>query len=283
MQPKAGCAHRFLVCVVAAQWEDVTVGQALAAAVGLSPWASPSGSSAASLHGSGLALSALTAELGSHHGACGHLLPGCVDVFVDSVDRLLVVSLVDCVLALFGALVGCWSTASGLLLIPRPTTIDGTNHNSTSLAQDKTCTHLAEISCAFCSPCRSCSFVCIVSCRVSHTDPLLRLAFLPQPLPQQLIGLHSQLTCISHTDLLRHFPFLPPAALRSVPSDGQVHGGHLLKGSARVHLCTKDDPLRTVVERLAIPGVRRLVAVHPETRRVEGIISLSDVASYLFV
>lgn len=38
-----------------------------------------------------------------------------------------------------------------------------------------------------------------------------------------------------------------------------------------------------VVERLAIPGVRRLVVVHPETRRVEGLISLSDVAAYLFL
>ena len=46
--------------------------------------------------------------------------------------------------------------------------------------------------------------------------------------------------------------------------------------------CSKDDTLRTVVERLALPGVRRLVVVQPDTRRVEGLISLSDVASYLF-
>eukprot|EP00798_Chlamydomonas_sp_ICE-L_P030576 gene30576-35594_t len=51
----------------------------------------------------------------------------------------------------------------------------------------------------------------------------------------------------------------------------------------RVHVCSKDDPLRSVVERLSIPGVRRLVVVHPETRRVEGLISLSDVSSYLFL
>lgn len=52
---------------------------------------------------------------------------------------------------------------------------------------------------------------------------------------------------------------------------------------ARVFLCTKDDSLRTVVERLAIPGVRRLIVVHPDSRRVEGIVSLSDVAAYLFL
>ena len=40
---------------------------------------------------------------------------------------------------------------------------------------------------------------------------------------------------------------------------------------------------RTVVERLSVPGVRRLVVVDSDTRRVEGIISLSDVASYLLL
>jgi hypothetical protein len=38
-----------------------------------------------------------------------------------------------------------------------------------------------------------------------------------------------------------------------------------------------------VVEKLAIPGVRRLFVVQPDTRRVEGVISLSDVAAYLFL
>lgn len=52
--------------------------------------------------------------------------------------------------------------------------------------------------------------------------------------------------------------------------------------STRVHVCSKDDPLKVIVERLAVPGVRRLVVVHPETLRVEGIVSLSDCASYLF-
>eukprot|EP00195_Chlamydomonas_chlamydogama_P004942 CAMPEP_0202902206 /NCGR_PEP_ID=MMETSP1392-20130828/16719_1 /ASSEMBLY_ACC=CAM_ASM_000868 /TAXON_ID=225041 /ORGANISM="Chlamydomonas chlamydogama, Strain SAG 11-48b" /LENGTH=541 /DNA_ID=CAMNT_0049588939 /DNA_START=491 /DNA_END=2115 /DNA_ORIENTATION=+ len=64
---------------------------------------------------------------------------------------------------------------------------------------------------------------------------------------------------------------------------GSLHAGPGPGGkSTRVYVCSKDDPLRTVVERLAIPGVRRLVVVQPETRRVEGLISLSDVAAYLF-
>ncbi len=38
-----------------------------------------------------------------------------------------------------------------------------------------------------------------------------------------------------------------------------------------------------VVERLSVPGIRRVVVVQPETLRVEGVISLSDVAAYLFL
>ncbi|KAL6784463.1 SNRKBG1 [Auxenochlorella protothecoides x Auxenochlorella symbiontica] len=51
----------------------------------------------------------------------------------------------------------------------------------------------------------------------------------------------------------------------------------------RVWICTADDSLRTVVERLAVPGVRRLVVVDGATHRVEGIVSLSDVATFLMV
>lgn len=67
--------------------------------------------------------------------------------------------------------------------------------------------------------------------------------------------------------------------------NGEVlHSGPGQGGRAtRAYICTKDDTLRAVVERLSLPGVRRLVVVQPETRRVEGLISLSDVASYLFL
>lgn len=48
-----------------------------------------------------------------------------------------------------------------------------------------------------------------------------------------------------------------------------------------VHTCSRLDTFRAVVERLAMPGVRRLVVVNPETGCVEGVVSLSDVAGYL--
>ena len=38
-----------------------------------------------------------------------------------------------------------------------------------------------------------------------------------------------------------------------------------------------------VLERLSMPAVRRVIVVHPETSKVEGIISLSDVARFLFL
>ncbi|KAK9867655.1 hypothetical protein WJX84_008764 [Apatococcus fuscideae] len=51
----------------------------------------------------------------------------------------------------------------------------------------------------------------------------------------------------------------------------------------RLQLCTARDSLRQAMERLSVPGVRRLFVVEPSTRRVEGIVSLSDVAAYLFL
>ncbi len=74
-----------------------------------------------------------------------------------------------------------------------------------------------------------------------------------------------------------------------MPLEGQVRGGQsgtssmALKGTSRAYVITRDDPLRTVVERLAVPGVRRLIVVNRHTRVVEGIVSLSDVAAYLFL
>lgn len=50
----------------------------------------------------------------------------------------------------------------------------------------------------------------------------------------------------------------------------------------RVFSCTRRDTLRSVVEKLSIPGVRRLVVVRPEESNVvEGVLSLCDVAAFL--
>lgn len=80
-------------------------------------------------------------------------------------------------------------------------------------------------------------------------------------------------------------------------ADAQLRGGAPGSGGAqdsasftsqtlaggRVAVAFQDDPLRFVVERLAAPGVRRLVVVDRATRQVQGLVSLSDVAAYLFL
>ncbi|CAI8615456.1 unnamed protein product [Vicia faba] len=49
----------------------------------------------------------------------------------------------------------------------------------------------------------------------------------------------------------------------------------------RCHMCLRSDSLHRVMERLADPGVRRLVIVEAGSKRVEGIISLRDVFRFL--
>lgn len=54
-----------------------------------------------------------------------------------------------------------------------------------------------------------------------------------------------------------------------------------LNNGHRCHMCLRSDSLHKVMERLAKPGVRRLVIVEAGSKRVEGIISLSDVFRFL--
>ncbi|KAH6819081.1 sucrose nonfermenting-like protein [Perilla frutescens var. frutescens] len=49
----------------------------------------------------------------------------------------------------------------------------------------------------------------------------------------------------------------------------------------RCQMCLKSDPLHKIMERLSIPGVRRIIIVEAGSKRVEGIISLSDVFRFL--
>jgi hypothetical protein len=63
--------------------------------------------------------------------------------------------------------------------------------------------------------------------------------------------------------------------------------GHSMRAGARPPVCAaakagRRAPRRSVVERLSVPGVRRLFIMDPATRRVEGLVSLSDVAAFLF-
>jgi len=50
----------------------------------------------------------------------------------------------------------------------------------------------------------------------------------------------------------------------------------------RCWTCTRATPLRVVVDVLSSPGIQRLVCVVAGTNVVEGIVSLRDVASFIF-
>ena len=45
-------------------------------------------------------------------------------------------------------------------------------------------------------------------------------------------------------------------------------------------MCLRTDSLHKVMERLANPGVRRLVIVEAGSKRVEGIVSLTDMFKF---
>eukprot|EP00899_Mesostigma_viride_P006563 jgi/Mesvir1/15908/Mv08236-RA.1 len=49
----------------------------------------------------------------------------------------------------------------------------------------------------------------------------------------------------------------------------------------RCHMCTRNDTMQSVVDRLAMNGVGRLICVEAGSRRLEGIISQKDVMRYL--
>lgn len=51
--------------------------------------------------------------------------------------------------------------------------------------------------------------------------------------------------------------------------------------SQRCHMCLRSDPLFLVMERLSKPGVRRLIVVEAGSKRVEGIVALSDIFRFL--
>ncbi|GMG99724.1 hypothetical protein Nepgr_001564 [Nepenthes gracilis] len=62
---------------------------------------------------------------------------------------------------------------------------------------------------------------------------------------------------------------------------GQDANSSGIYNGQRCQMCLPSDPLHKVMERLANPGVRRLVLVEAGSNRVEGIITLSDVFRFL--
>jgi len=64
------------------------------------------------------------------------------------------------------------------------------------------------------------------------------------------------------------------AALNEQNDPSSTHYG-------RFSTCVRGDTLRTALEMLSLPNIRRLIVVDPTTKVVEGVVSLSDVFSFL--
>jgi len=56
--------------------------------------------------------------------------------------------------------------------------------------------------------------------------------------------------------------------------------GPMCTGS-RYLMCLRSESLRSVVEKLALPGVRRMICTEAGSKKVEGIITLRDVFQFL--
>jgi len=54
-----------------------------------------------------------------------------------------------------------------------------------------------------------------------------------------------------------------------------------VQGRRQCHTCLQTSTLLEVLEKLCIPGVRRVVVIEQSTRFVEGIISLRDIFTFL--
>uniref|UniRef100_A0A7S0WNV7 CBS domain-containing protein n=1 Tax=Pyramimonas obovata TaxID=1411642 RepID=A0A7S0WNV7_9CHLO len=72
------------------------------------------------------------------------------------------------------------------------------------------------------------------------------------------------------------------AGASGINEDGSAGGPSGVNKLGRCWTCTRATPLRIVVDALSSPGIQRLVCVAANTNVVEGIVSLRDVASFIF-
>ncbi|CAN0897133.1 Sucrose nonfermenting 4-like protein [Linum grandiflorum] len=60
-----------------------------------------------------------------------------------------------------------------------------------------------------------------------------------------------------------------------------ANSNHGMYNGQRCQMCLRSDPLHKVMERLSAPGIRRLLIVEAGSKRVEGVVSLTDVFRFL--
>eukprot|EP00963_Diacronema_lutheri_P000428 scaffold25_cov342-Pavlova_lutheri.AAC.4 len=72
------------------------------------------------------------------------------------------------------------------------------------------------------------------------------------------------------------------AAAKNAADHAQNFGEGSMNSMTRACVISRKESLRTAVDRLSIPGVRRLLVVEAGTHHVEAVVSLSDVCAFLF-
>ncbi|CAN1219912.1 Sucrose nonfermenting 4-like protein [Linum perenne] len=79
----------------------------------------------------------------------------------------------------------------------------------------------------------------------------------------------------------RRFILMPCLSLPALQLGQDANSNYGMYNGQRCQMCLRSDPLHKVMERLATPGIRRLLIVEAGSKRVEGIVSLSDVFRFL--
>ncbi|CAN1356717.1 Sucrose nonfermenting 4-like protein [Linum perenne] len=79
----------------------------------------------------------------------------------------------------------------------------------------------------------------------------------------------------------RRFVLTPCLSRNALQLGQDANSTYGMYNGQRCHMCLRSDPLHKVMERLATPGIRRLLIVEAGSKRVEGIVSLSDVFKFL--
>ncbi|KAJ8766747.1 hypothetical protein K2173_007814 [Erythroxylum novogranatense] len=90
----------------------------------------------------------------------------------------------------------------------------------------------------------------------------------------------SDITALAKDKVYSHINLNEMTVYQALQLGQNSFSSHELK-SQRCKMCLRSDTVHKVMERLAEPGVRRLIVVEAGSRRVEGIITLRDIFKFM--
>ncbi|XP_011014797.1 PREDICTED: sucrose nonfermenting 4-like protein isoform X2 [Populus euphratica] len=90
----------------------------------------------------------------------------------------------------------------------------------------------------------------------------------------------SDITALAKDKIYTHINLNEMTINQALQLGQDAYSFHELR-SQRCQMCLRSDTLHKEMERLANPGVRRLVIVEAGSKRVEGIVTLSDIFKFL--